>query len=474
MTSLRHRRRPCTAGLALLLALGVGRAAVAGARGERPPSLLLIVSDDQRADAIGALGNPQVRTPALDGLAGEGFVFERAYCMGSYSGAVCCPSRAMLLSGRHLFRFERPNPQPAADLPSLPAVLRDGGWTTFATGKWHNGRAWLQRGFEQGDAVFLGGMGSHTELSVRDFTSVGEVREGEPYTIAAFSSTTFARAAAEFLRSVPPEDPFLCYVAFTAPHDPRTPPAEVRALYDPADLDLPPNFLPRHPFDNGELVIRDEKLAPTPRDPDVIREHLADYYAMITQMDTQVGELLGTLAESGRAGDTIVVFTSDQGLAVGSHGLLGKQNLYEHSVRAPLIVRAPGVPRGRSDALVYLFDLVPTLCELLDLEAPAGVDGASLVPVLRGEQATVRDSVFLAYKDVQRAVTDGRWKLIRYPKVDRIQLFDLERDPHEVVDLAADPDQAERVQGLTTRLRAWQRELGDEAPLEVEQPAGGR
>jgi arylsulfatase A-like enzyme len=191
-------------------------------------------------------------------------------------------------------------------------------------------------------------------------------------------------------------------------------------------------------------------------------------------MDARVGMLLEALEDAGRAEDTIVVFTSDQGLAIGSHGLLGKQNLYEHSVRAPLILRGPGLPRGRSDALVYLFDLVPTLCELLGIAPPADVDGRSLVPVLRGEVPAVRDSIFLAYKDVQRAVTDGRWKLIRYPQADRTQLFDLEVDPHEVNDRSGDPDEARRIEDLTARLRAWQEELGDTAPLRVGGPARAR
>lgn len=465
--------------LALAAWLLAALPAVPTARGQeapapRRPSLLLIVSDDQRHDTIDLPGDEptlEVRTPSLDALAREGFVFERAYCMGSRSPAVCCPSRAMLLSGRRLQRFEAANPQPTAELPSLPSVLRDAGWRTFATGKWHNGPEWFQRGFDEGRAVFFGGMGSHTDLLVHDRSPEGRYPADARRPIGAFSSSAFADAAIDFLRARSDGLPFVCYVAFTAPHDPRTPPAEARAPYARDDLRLPPAWRPQHPFDNGEMLVRDERLAPWPREPAEIREQLADYYGMVAQLDAQVGRLLLALEQGGRAGDTLVVFTSDQGLAIGSHGLLGKQNLYEHSARAPLLLRGPGVPRGRSPALVYLSDLVPTVCELLGVEPPAEIDGRSLAPILRGEATGVRDVLGLAYKDVQRALTDGRWKLIRYPLVDVTQLFDLERDPHETRDLAADPEQAARVAALLERLRAWQREVGDEAPLSVEHPA---
>src|SRR6185295_12363812 len=124
---------------------------------------------------------------------------------------------------------------------------------------------------------------------------------------------------------------------------------------------LPPDFLPQHPFDNGEMTVRDEKLAPWPRTPENIRSQLADYYALITFMDLQIGRILAALDKSGAAQDTIVVFSSDQGLALGSHGLMGKQNLYESGMKVPLIFAGPGIPKGQADALVYLHDIYPTV-----------------------------------------------------------------------------------------------------------------
>jgi arylsulfatase A-like enzyme len=192
---------------------------------------------------------------------------------------------------------------------------------------------------------------------------------------------------------------------------------------------------------------------------------------MITHLDAQVGRVLAALAESGLEKDTIVVFAADNGLAVGRHGLLGKQSLYDHSVRVPLVLRGPGVPAGRrSSALVYLLDLFPTLCELTKVPAPRALEGESLVPVLSGKRAKVRDSVFAAYRDVQRMVRTGRWKLILYPKAGRTQLFDLERDPDETRDLSGEPGQAGRVRELTALLRGCQKKVGDGLALPAAHP----
>ena len=129
--------------------------------------------------------------------------------------------------------------------------------------------------------------------------------------------------------------------------------------------------------------MRDEKLAPWPRTPDVVRQHLHDYYACITSIDHHIGRILGTLTKTGDLENTLIVFSSDHGLAVGSHGLFGKQSLYEHSMKSPLIFAGPGIPRGRSAALAYLYDIFPTVCDLAGVVVPPSVDGKSLVPVIR-------------------------------------------------------------------------------------------
>jgi arylsulfatase A-like enzyme len=156
---------------------------------------------------------------------------------------------------------------------------------------------------------------------------------------------------------------------------------------------------------------------------------------------------------------------------MGSHGLMGKQNLYEHSMRPGLIVAGPGIPKNkRVDAFAYLFDIFPTICELAGISPPEPLEGRSLAPVLPVRNKEVRDTVFLAYKDIQRAVRRGRWKLIRYPQIDRNQLFDLERDPNEIRDLADAPEHASRVRELLTLMEAHQRVYGDTASLRVPNP----
>ena len=440
----------------LLVAAAFLAAPTAARAADKKLNVLLLFSDDQRADTIAALGNRHIKTPNLDKLVERGMVFDRAYCMGSMSGAVCIPSRAMLHTGRTLWR----TPHNMADHVTLGQNLRRAGYAAFGTGKWHNGADAYLRSFSHGGGVFLGGMGDHVGLPVQRI-------EGETLTPKLksdkHSSELFADEAVAFLRSHQSEQPFFCYVAFTAPHDPRQAPAEYRSLYDAAKLPLPANYMPEHPFDNGEMKIRDEKLLPWPRTPEAVRGELADYYAMITHMDAQIGRILAALQESGHADNTLIVFASDHGLAIGSHGLLGKQNLYEHSMRAPLIFTGPGIKSGRTSAFAYLLDIYPTICDFVGMASPQGVDGKSLVPVVRGETKSVRESIFTAYQDKQRAVRDDRWKLIRYktPQGPHTQLFDLSRDPHELRNLAEDSEYAETLQRLDSLLVQQRTQLGD-------------
>jgi arylsulfatase A-like enzyme len=426
------------------------------------PNVIFFLSDDQRADTIAALGNRHIQTPNLDRLVRRGTAFTRACYMGSMSGAVCVPSRAMLMTGRTVFRATEP---PSAgliskDLLMWPEVFRKAGYLTAGIGKWHNDTASYNRAFTTGGPTFFGGMANHRSVPVHDYDASGRYPRSRRRTGHGFSTELFADAAVEFLRERS-KKPFVLYVAFTVPHDPRTHPTNSTA-YAPSEIPLPPNFLPDHPFDNGEMNVRDEQLLPRPRASDAVRDELARYYGLITHMDAQIGRVLAALAETRQEDNTIVVFAADNGLALGSHGLLGKQNLYEHSVRVPLVLAGPGIPQGRtSDALCYLHDLAPTLCELAGLRPPATFEGISLVPILDNPAAPGRPSIFCAYKDVQRSVRDDQWKLIWYPKLNRTQLFDLKADPHEMTDLAASPDNADVIARLRGVLASWQRKVND-------------
>lgn len=461
---LNNRTRVGLAVIALT-AVAINHHEVQAKAGRRQPNILFLFSDDQRPDTISACGNPYIKTPNLDRLVQQGFSFPHAYCMGSTQGAVCLPSRAMLNSGRTLYRV----PGNLEGVKILPEVLRETGYTTFGTGKWHNERESFARGFSKGISIFFGGMWNHLKVPLVDLKPDGtytEKRTGDK-----FSSEIFADAAIDFLKNHPKDKPFYAYVAFTAPHDPRMPPQEYLDMYYAAKPPLPKNFMPQHPFDNGWMTGRDESLAPWPRTPEIIRDQLAEYYGMISHMDAQIGRVLAALKETGQAEDTIIIFSSDQGLAMGGHGLLGKQNLYEQSMGMPLVFCGEGIPRGKSsDALVYLYDVFPTICNLAGAPVPEKVEGKSLIPIWQGKQASIRDSLFTTYENGQRAVRDARWKLIRYPQINKTQLFDLQNDPYEMSNLADRLEQDARVKKMMALLEQWQKQTDDKQPLTSAQP----
>lgn len=427
------------------------------------PNVLILLADDQRRDTLGAYGNAQIDTPNLDLLARSGTNFRNNYCLGSIHGAVRQPSRAMLLSGRTLYRVS----MELEGVVTLPEHFAKHGYQTFMTGKWHNGQRSAERAFPNSRSVFFGGMSDHTRVPICDIVQgkICEPRVGDK-----FSSELFADAAIEFLKSADSSQPFLAYVAFTAPHDPRQPPERYREWYYQRQLPLPPNFLPQHPFANGWMTGRDEQLASWPRKEHDIRDQLAEYYGAITHLDEQVGRILTCLREQGTLDKTVIIYAADHGLALGSHGLLGKQNLYEHSTGCPLMIRGPGIPRDmHSQALTYLLDIYPTLCDVVGIPRVAGLEGCSLQPLWTGQQREVRETLFTAYEGSMRAVRDSRWKLIRYPAIHHTQLFDLENDPYEMHNLAAQPDQQNRVAQMMRWIGDWQIRVGDPQPLTASQ-----
>lgn len=421
--------------LATLLTPAAPRMAAAQAASNKP-HVVFLFADDQRADTIGALGNPHIKTPHLDELVRRGFVFRNAYCLGANVPAVCTPSRNMLLSGRAYFRWTGPQAQP--DMANFPTSMKAAGYETYHHGKRGNTSPKIQELFDHNKYV----------LDQQDRTN------GEP-------AKQIVDEAIGFLHSRSRDKPVFMYLAFSNPHDPRVAAQKYLDLYEREKIPLPKNYLPEHPFDNGELKVRDELLAGFPRTKDEVRKHLHDYYAVISAMDHHIGRLVATLKELGMYDNTILVYSADHGLAIGSHGLFGKQNLYEAGMKPPLVFAGPGIPRGESPALVYLLDIFPTVCDLVGGEVPGGLDGKSLKPVIAGKSSSMRDSLFLAYRDVQRAVRDERWKLILYPQANVTQLFDLQADPDEMQNLAEQPEQRGRIESLKAQLNRWQRELGD-------------
>lgn len=445
----------------------------------KQPNILFFFTDDQRFDTIGALGNKAVKTPNIDRLVAGGTAFTHAHIPSGTSGAVCMPSRAMLHTGRTLFHIEGAGESIPERHTTLGECLRKAGYQTFGTGKWHNGKESFNRSFSAGDEIFFGGMADHWNVPAHHYDPSGQYGGKIPRCVDAFksnelrihhcdhivpgrhSSEMVCDAAIDFLETRDPGKPFFAYVAFLAPHDPRTMPEEFLRMYNPEEIELPPNFMGGHPFDTGGLHIRDEELAGFPRTPEETRRHIAEYYGMISHLDQQLGRVLESLENNGLLGETIIVFAGDNGLAVGQHGLFGKQNCYEHSTRVPLIFAGPGIPQGvRSDAFVYLLDIYPTLCELAGTDLPDSVEGISMVPAIHDETEKIRATLYFAYTDLQRAVKDRRYKLIEYavPDRDRVtQLFDCEKDPWELHNLADDAAHAGNVaelRGHMSRLAA--------------------
>ena len=434
------------------------------------PNILFMIADDHRFDAIGAMGDATVQTPVLDALMARGTTFRQTHIMGSLVGAVCVPSRAAVLTSASLFRSGMQEIN--RELAVWPQVMREAGYHTFATGKWHNDKQTFTNSFAEGAKIFFGGMSSHFEVPVFDYDASGAYPNTAKYIGEKFSTEMFTDEAVQFLQdydAAAASAPFFLYLAFTSPHDPRTPPGEYASMYPPAEIPVPENFMPEHPFDNGEMRIRDEVLAPFPRTPEIVQQHIADYYGMISHMDAEIGRVLKTLEATGQLENTLIIYTADHGLAVGQHGLLGKQNLYSHSIRVPSIFAGPGVPQGKTvDALTYLYDVFPTVCELTAVACPDTVEGRSLVPLMNDSAERVRETVFAAYRDIQRTVSDGRWKLIRYyvseetgAGTNRIQLFDLANDPGETTELSTLSEHAERIQSLAADMQQWQIETND-------------
>lgn len=454
------------------------------------PNILFIFTDDQRFDTISSLGCEEIDTPNLDRLVAKGTTFTDAHIMGGTHVAVCMPSRAMMLTGRSLFSLENQGQRIPSEHTTFPEQFRSEGYLTCHIGKWHQDVESHHRSFDTAKKIYgfqqnawYEACNGHWHTPVIDHDPTGKYEQDtfyhdppiEPFDApydktkesGKHSAEMLTDSAIEFIRErreADDEKPYLMYFAHLAPHDPRQYPARLAERYNTNTVSLPENFMTKHPFDNGEMYVRDELLEAMPRRPEAVHQHVADYYGIIAHIDEQVGRILDELEATGEDKNTIIVFAGDNGLACGQHGLLGKQNLYEHSIRVPLIMSGPGIPQNQKrDTFCYLIDIYPTLCDLLGLERPDSVEGRSLVPSFSDPSLKIRDTLHFAYRGVQRAVKKDRMKLIEYVVDGKraTQLFDLSKDSLEMDNLADNPDCSEVLESLRTELKKWRMYYND-------------
>jgi arylsulfatase A-like enzyme len=444
------------------------------------PNILFIFADDQCYSTIQALGNTEIQTPNLDKLVNSGVTFTHAYNMGAWQGAVCIASRAMLNTGRFVWRaygYEE-HQQELADRGEMwGQLMQQAGYETYMSGKWHV-KTSAEKLFNHVVHVRPGMPATVPEAynrpqSPEDITwtpwnqSFGGYWQGGKHW-----SEVLGDDAVAFIDSAKNrETPFFMYLAFNAPHDPRQSPKEFVEMYPLENISVPESYLSEYPYKDSigcGPSLRDEALAPFPRTEYAVKVHRQEYYAIITHMDQQIGRILEVLEKSGKANNTYIFFTADHGLAVGNHGLIGKQNMYDHSMRVPLFIIGPDVPENKKlDADVYLQDIMASSLDLAGLGKPDFIDFNSLMPLVRGERAeSFYTAIYGCYqKDLQRMVRAGGYKLIVYPRIKVMRLYDLNNDPLEMNDLAQNPDYAEKKAELFQKLLVLQKQMDD--PLEL-------
>ncbi|MCF7788870.1 MAG: sulfatase-like hydrolase/transferase [Prosthecobacter sp.] len=444
------------------------------------PNVLFLFADDFTYEAVRAFGHTEIDTPNIDRLAARGTTFTRAYNMGSWSGAVCVASRMMLNTGRSV--WDAGAVYKTTDKERQSGVLwsqlmSKAGYKTYMTGKWHV-QTDATKVFDMAMDVRPGmpktvptsynrPIAGQTDAWSPYDKSLGGFWEGGKHWSEVVNDHTIT-----FLNDAKQQEkPFFIYSAFNAPHDPRQAPKEFQDMYPLSRIKVPENFIPEYPYKDDigcSEKLRDEHLAPMPRTEFAVKTHRSEYYALITHLDVQIGKILDALDANGQADNTWIFFTADHGLAVGHHGLIGKQNMYDHSVRVPFIVAGPGVAKGaKNDNAIYLQDVMATALDLAEAEKPQHVFFHSLRPLLNGTQKhSSYDSVYGAYLELQRAITHDGWKLIAYPKAKVLRLYHLAEDSQEMTDLAAKPEHAALKKEMYARLVKLSADLGDQVDLQ--------
>lgn len=446
-------------------------------------NILFLITDDQRFDTIQALGNTEIKTPNLDKLVERGTSFTNAFIPGGTCGAVCMPSRAMIHTGKFLTELTDLGEEIPENHAVLGECLREKGYQTSGVGKWHNGTKSYHRSFSRGNSIFFGGMWDHWNVPINHYDRTGKYKKlktfiqdpfssnkkvtfpAEEISLGNHSTDLFADTLIEEIKEMAvKEEPFFLYGSFLAPHDPRTMPEEFQKMYNPDDLTIPTNFLPLHSFGFDILGERDETLEKYPREPQAIKQHLADYYAMISHIDSRIGDIVSELERFGIVEDTLIVFCGDNGLSIGQHGLMGKQNLYDCSIRVPLLFAGPSVPKNKKiNEKVLLMDIMPTLLEYAEISIPETITATSFWPLITEKEVQGRSEIYLIFTSKIRGLITDKYKFLDYRTKDGnyIQLFDRHKDQNEKYDLSNSPKYQKIINNMQKRMENCAVKTGD-------------
>lgn len=425
------------------------------------PNIIFILTDDQAPNTLGCEGNTLIRTPRLDRLAAEGVVFSRAYVPIPQ----CAPSRAAVLTGLYphqngVLTNEEARLRP--DAVTFAHVLREHGYACGMIGKWHLGDSDKpQAGFQERWVSFdVPGVYYDPELWV----------DGQRVRAEGYLTDVLTDYAIEFVKAYR-DRPFLLWLNYKAPHGPVVGPADTRFRYEPQDMPLPESMkddLSGKPRRQRESYMHEVFKGSS---PEQIRRRLANYYAMISSIDHNVGRLVDHVAEAKLSADTLVIYMSDNGFLHGEHQMLTKGYVfYEEVVRVPLMMWWPGRtgPGARVSALVSSLDIFPTLCGVAGVTAPAGLPGRDLAPLLVDPSGRLHDAVFFEYHTKEatdetvpmRGLATKRYKYVRYLD-DGEELYDLQTDPYEMINLIDDHIHEDTVRKLRGRLDRWRASAGD-------------
>jgi arylsulfatase A-like enzyme len=443
------------------------------------PNILFIFADDMAYDTIRGQGSNEVEMPNIERLMKRGTHFTHAYNQGSWSGAVCVASRTMLVTGRYVWHadkiYKNTDKLFREEGKLWPQILETGGYDTYFSGKWHI-QAKADKAFKTSRHI-RPRMPAQTPAGYNrpidgqaDTWNPSDPKFGGFWEGGKHWSEVLGDDGVDYLEAAAKADsPFFMYLAFNAPHDPRQSPKEFVDKYPLDKIQLPKPFIAEYPFKEemqSGKGLRDEKLAPFPRTENAVKVNRQEYFAIITHMDTQIGRILDALEKTGKADNTWIIFTADHGLACGHHGLMGKQNMYDHSTRVPWIIVGPGVAAGKEvDTPIYLQDAMATSFEIAGIEKPDHVEFKSVLPLLKEGAKGDNQAVYGAYLKAQRSVTFEGHKLILYPDGKIARLYNLEKDPLEEKDIASEAASKPIMKKLFAKFVELQKTMGDELNL---------